>query len=287
MAYLDNIEEMYKKLYNSKQQQALQKKNQDLAGLQTEQSDISNQYTDLLNGLKTKQTDAQQGFYQDRNNVALNNAQRTQEIRDYMAKNNLMSSGENPDAIMRANTDLNNNLGNIYSAEKQSDNYYAGQMDSTNRDKLAKLTDLANRTRLVNEGYNSDLQAYKDQLDAQKLQDVNAYNQQQEQFKQQLALRAKSSSGSAKQPSATQIQKENANKAWADYRSFNNAESAGDWLLNPDVKQQIIYAAGYDVYNDMFKDYQNQTKYIKQYNPEKPNFINGYKWSSGRQLAPE
>lgn len=223
--YLKSLEDTYSKLYKTKEQEALRKKQQGLTDLEAQQNALINQYQELQNALNARKQATQrqyqglytdldnqlnQGkeqYYQDRNNASVNNVQRVQQIRDYMARNNLMSSGENVDATLRANTDYNNSLGNIYGAEQQftrgindkrneyslaEQNAYTdidNQLSAADREKAQKLAALSSQRNLLDTNYLSELQSYKDQLDADRVQKIAEYNEklrQEELQKQQI-----------------------------------------------------------------------------------------------------
>lgn len=252
-SYLDNIEDIYSKMYKTKEQQTLQKKQQSLADIEAQKTGVTNQYQELQNALKQRKQatasqyqglytnlnnqaqEGQQGYYQDRNNASVRNVQNVQSIRDYMARNNLMSSGENVDAMLRANTDLNNNLGSIYSNEQQfnrgiqdkRNSYLAqeqgayGEIDNSlsaaDREQAQKISDLMNRIRLTNEGYDSELMSYRDELESKKASEINAYNErlrQEELQKQQQEAQRIYEEQQRQIAYQREVEQQNAQRAW-------------------------------------------------------------------------
>lgn len=213
---LKEIQDLYDNLYASKYNELVKKKQQSLADLDTQETTTNNQYTDVVNnlnqkktdtgnkykqlytGLDTKQAEGKQQYYGERNNVAYNAAQKAQQIRDWMAKNNLLQSGESVDAQLRNNTDYSNNMGTVmtnetnfnrdilnnrnqYSAEEQGIyNDIGNQISSADREKAQKITDITNRRGSINTGFEGDNNALKSEIEAQRIKDVNTYNAEQE-----------------------------------------------------------------------------------------------------------
>lgn len=204
-------------------------------------TDATNKYKGLQTGLDTQQADAKNRYYDDRNQASVQNAKSTQQTRDYMAKNNLLQSGESVDAMLRGNTDLSNNLGairssedktnlaignqrNAYNQEEQS--YYQkidGMIGASEREKTQKLNELLAYRNSATEDYNAKKNSYFQQMEANKIKDINDYNEQlrreqvardnelkQQQFQREMAAQqqaARSSSsggGSAKEPSISE-----------------------------------------------------------------------------------
>lgn len=299
--YFQSIEDMYNKLKQAKKTSLENDTQQKLAGLDSQQQALANQYQELQNTLNARKQATQgqyqtlytgldnqlnQGkdqYYQDRNSAALNNAQNTQKIRDYMARNNLMSSGENVDAMLRGNTDYNNNLGNIYSNEQQftrgigdKRNQYSleeqnayndinNQLGAADREKAQKIADILNQRNLLNTSMLSELQAYQDQLDAQKVKDVADYN---ERLRQEAAARAqqaaaarasaaKASASSATKSAAAQKQKDT-DAVWNELYA-NIDQRSGEQFLQQN-RSAIISNLGSKVYKDML-DYVQNYKY--------------------------
>lgn len=238
----------YQELYNSLNQKKL---------------DTANQYKTIYGGLDTQQQQGKEQYYSDRNSAALSNAQKVQQLRDYMAKNNLSQSGENVDALLRQNTDYSNNLGNIYNNEQQFNrgiadkrNQYSlqeqgiyndigNQIGAAEREKVQKLSDLTNRKRLVNEGFAGDEQALREQIGAQTLNAINEFNTQ-------VAQRAAAARSATSRSSATQ---EKANKeaelngAYA--ALYNNMDRGYGQDFLRQNRDGIISAFGAKVYEDM------------------------------------
>lgn len=329
--YLSTIEEMYNKLYKSKENDILKKKQDALADLDSQKTSVNNQYQEVANTLNTKkdttksqyqglytgldnqQTAGKEQYYQDRNGAALGNVQKIQQIRDYMARNNIVSSGENVDAMLRSNTDYNNNLGSIYnneqkfnrdisdtrtkyaSEEQNTYNDINNQLSAADRDKAQKVSDLLNRIRLTNEGATSELQSYRDELDAKKMSEINNYYerlrqeqvqreeqerqrqyeaqqaaeqrawqeaQAQKEYERQLAQKKATSSGSSsrstKSSSSARTSSSGNNSATLAWEEFNkqfNAGTASLWL--DQYKDSLKNSVGTTEYNKMIKTYQD------------------------------
>lgn len=137
----ERITQMYDELYKKKQAELEKAKNQSLTNLDAE-----------------KET-TEKGYYTDKNKAYSQNVQNTQAIRDYMAKNNLLQSGENVDALLRSNSDLSNNVGLINDNQRSYNN------------------NLNTRRTTLNNNYLSDLASAKADYEAQKQKDLLAYEQ--------------------------------------------------------------------------------------------------------------
>ena len=153
---VEKITKMYDELYKKKQAELEKAKNQSLINLEEEKT----------SGEKT--------YYDDRNKAYTQNVQNTQAIRDYMAKNNLLQSGENVDALLRSTSDLSNNVGKINDNERTFNN------------------SINNRRTNLNNDYLSSLASAKADYEAQKQKDIMAY---EEQLRQEALARSSYSSG--------------------------------------------------------------------------------------------
>lgn len=145
-------------MYKSKEQALLNSKNNSLNDIQKQE--------------KQAETDA----YGYRNQAASQHAQNVQAARDYMAKNNLLQSGESVDALVRNNTSYTNNIGGI------------------NTNLLKQKDEYNNNRNLINKNYNSDLNSYKADVESQRAKALFDY---QEQLRQEALAQARAySSGS-------------------------------------------------------------------------------------------
>ena len=79
------------------------------------QSELEKAKTNSLNELNQQKVDGETEYYNEKNKSSLANVKNVQAIRDYMARNNLLNSGENADAILRNRTDYANDIGRINS----------------------------------------------------------------------------------------------------------------------------------------------------------------------------
>jgi hypothetical protein len=305
--YLQTLDDAYSKLYTSKQTDLESKKKKDLADLDTVEAGIKNTYKGVKDGLGTRKTDTQakysglytgldnqltegkEGYYNDRNGAALDNSQRYQEIKDYMARNNLMSSGENVDAMLRANTNYNNILGNIYSSEKKFEkgigdtrnqynldeqnayNDIDNQLSASESEEATKLADIMTKRGQLDTDMNSELLSYKDSLDAQKLIDINEYNERLRQeavAKEMAAAEAKaaaarsSSSGGSRSSSSSSAQDKkqkeaDTNATWAElYNQIDDRSGEAFLRQNRDNIIQNLGSAEYNKMLDYVKNYQ-------------------------------
>ena len=151
------INSMYDELYKKKQSELEKAKNNSLAELNQQKED------------------GQAEYYNEKNKSSLANQKNTQAIRDYMARNNLLNSGENADAILRNRTDYANDIGRINSDHRQFNNNIERQKSKLNSD------------------YNYDLATAKSDYEAQKQKALLDYQMQQQQL---AAARSYSGGGS-------------------------------------------------------------------------------------------
>ena len=153
---IEDIKKMYDAMENSKIQDFEKAKNKSLADLQAREEQNKNT------------------FYKQRDDVAYNSAKNTQQIRDYMAKNNLMQSGESVDALLRNNTDYSNRMGNVDANE------------------VTFRNDIARERNLVDRNYENDTNALRSQIEMERIKAINDYNERlrQEQLAAQQIGRA-------------------------------------------------------------------------------------------------
>lgn len=210
---IQDIQAMYDKLYSSKYNDLLKKKNQSIQDLEGQQSQVNNQYQDLYNSLNQKKLDTQnqyktlysgldnqytqgqQKFYNDRNSVDVGVNQNLARLKEMMAAKGWTQGGENMQAQLQANTDRSNGLGQVrtnetsynqgindkrnqYSLQEQGIyNDIGNQVSAAEREKTQRISDLVDKIRLANESFAGDEQALKDSIDAQKIKDINDYNE--------------------------------------------------------------------------------------------------------------
>ena len=98
------------------------------------QSELEKAKNNSLNELKQQKADGEVEYYNEKNKSSLANQKNTQAIRDYMARNNLLNSGENADAILRNRTDYANDIGRINSDHRQFNNNIERQKSKLNSD---------------------------------------------------------------------------------------------------------------------------------------------------------
>lgn len=139
------------------------------------QSELEKAKNNSLNELNQQKADGEVEYYNEKNKSSLANQKNTQAIRDYMARNNLLNSGENADAILRNRTDYANDIGRINSDHRQFNNNIERQKSKLNSD------------------YNYDLATAKSDYEAQKQKALLDYQMQQQQL---AAARSYSGGGS-------------------------------------------------------------------------------------------
>jgi hypothetical protein len=187
------------------------------------------------------------------------NAQKIQQIRDYMARNNILNSGENIDAMLRSNSDYSNAMGNINNNESSFNTGLDTQYLTGQREQADKITDVNNRRRVANENYNNELQSYYDQIDALKLADQEAEAQQQKALAAQKSYASSSrSSGGGSGSSSTASEKAQKEQmlrdTWINFRNELDNGTADSYLK--EYRDSLIATFGNDVYNEMYKFYQ-------------------------------
>ena len=140
------------------------------------QSELEKAKNNSLNELNQQKADGQIEYYNEKNKSSLANQKNTQAIRDYMARNNLLNSGENADAILRNRTDYANDIGRINSDHRNFNNNIERQKSKLNSD------------------YNYDIATAKSDYEAQKQKALMDYKLQQQQL---AAAYSRSSGGSS------------------------------------------------------------------------------------------
>lgn len=161
---VQEIQKMYDNLYSSRYNDLVKTKNNSLADLDKQEAENK------------------ENFYNQRNQTAVSNASSKRSIRDYMAKNNLLQSGESVDALLRNNTDYANSMGAINSNEAKFKN------------------DIINSRNKINSEFEGNNNALKGEIEAQKIKDILAYQEKQAELAAQAAARSYSagSGGSSK-----------------------------------------------------------------------------------------
>ena len=140
------------------------------------QSELEKAKNNSLNELNQQKADGEVEYYNEKNKSSLANQKNTQAIRDYMARNNLLNSGENADAILRNRTDYANDIGRINSDHRNFNNNIERQKSKLNSD------------------YNYDIATAKSDYEAQKQKALMDYKLQQQQL---AAAYSRSSGGSS------------------------------------------------------------------------------------------
>ena len=140
------------------------------------QSELEKAKNNSLNELNQQKADGEVEYYNEKNKSSLANQKNTQAIRDYMARNNLLNSGENADAILRNRTDYANDIGRINSDHRNFNNNIERQKTKLNSD------------------YNYDIATAKSDYEAQKQKALMDYKLQQQQL---AAAYSRSSGGSS------------------------------------------------------------------------------------------
>ena len=221
---IDKIKQMYTDLYNSRYGDLEREKSEGYQSATNQENQVKNNYAEALkkyeqNKLETQnkyktlntnldnqQTEAKNTYYNQRNQAAVNNAKTTARTRDWLAANNLLQSGENVDAMLRANTDFNNTLGTIYTNEQATNrsindtrNQYAldeqaaynsinNSIGAAEREQAQKLNEILAYRKSLDDNFGSKLNSLKSEISANAIKDINAYNEQlrQEAWQKQM-----------------------------------------------------------------------------------------------------
>ena len=221
---IDKIKQMYTDLYNSRYGDLEREKSEGYQSATNQENQVKNNYAEALkqyeqNKLETQnkyktlytnldnqQKEAKNTYYNQRNQAAVNNAKTTAQIRDWLAANNLLQSGENVDAMLRANTDFNNTLGTIYTNEQATNrsindarNQYAldeqaaynsinNSIGAAEREQAQKLNEILAYRKSLDDNFVSKLNSLKSEISANAIKEINAYNEQlrQEAWQKQM-----------------------------------------------------------------------------------------------------
>lgn len=252
---ISDIEKIYQNMFESQRQNLKNKTDQELLGLTSQENQVNNEYQTLVNELANRRKQAQGEYQTQQNQAAVGNARNVAGIRDWMAKNNLLQSGENVDAILRANTDYGNEQGRIKGAESQ---YYTGldmQRGTADREKANRLSDIMGKRNLINNSFNDQVMALQKEMEAQKARELLQYKQQQEAIaRQQAAARATRTSGGSR--SSTSNTKDGIRSQFAQLMQDPNA-NVYQWLEGN--RNALINVLGETEYNQMRAMFNNYT----------------------------
>ena len=270
MAIKDDIAKMYDSLYKSKLGALENSRNEALLGLANREKSISNNYVTTESNLNKQREDTKNSYldrytqldneyqkgekkyYNDRDNAALGNSRNTQAIRDYMARANLIQSGESVDALLRNNTDHINTQNSIYAQENEfkrdlgntrsqyqrdEASTYAGfdnQLAAAMRDRDLNLAAILSEREQANKSYNSSLESIKSEVEYARIKELNDYNKMLEEraYQQQLAAASRSYSGGSGS-------------------SSGGSSSYSDSKVASDLKNEVNYLVGTNDYSRM------------------------------------
>lgn len=181
--------------------------------------DVENRYKGLYTGLDNEKKQGDEQFYRDRNAVDVGVNQNLIRTREALAANNLLGGGANLQAQLNMSTDRMNGLGTVatnqakynqtladrraqYMMEEQSSyNDLENQRLDAERNKAQKLQELMNQINLINSQGMSDDEAIKAEIEAQRIRDILAYQEQAR------AAAARSSGGSSRSSSGSSSKK--------------------------------------------------------------------------------
>lgn len=275
---VDNIKKMYDSLYKSKYDELVRQKENALKETSNRENqtnlqykelsdkynqnrlETQNKYKGLYTGLDNQQAEAKEKYYGDRNTVASQNARQAQQIRDYMAKNNLLQSGENVDAMLRSNTDYSNNMANVYTNEQNTNraigdkrNEYKlteqtayssidNAISAAERERTQKIQELMAYKKSLEDDFLSKNNSLRSEIESSALRDINAYNEQlrREQWEaeqQRLAYERQVAEQKRQEEAARQLAAQQAS-----YRSSSSGgSSSSETKLKNDLKAEFEY----------------------------------------------
>lgn len=334
MGVKEDIEKMYESLYNSKVTDLQRQKEEALLQLGNKESGINNQYLDTQNNINKNKKDTESAYldkytqldrdldtgkkkyYSDKDNAALSNSKNTQAIRDYMARANLIQSGESVDALLRQQTDFTNTKNSIYGQENEfvrnvdntrtqykrdeSSAYesFNNQLASAMRDKDQNLAAILAERNQAEKSYTSGLNSAKSEIDYNKIKDLNSYNQALEEREYQAKLlaeeraynermaaasRAASYSGSsgggssASSAASSTISSKDLKAQFLDLMGNKNTNYQASNFLKEN-KDNLVDQYGYAFYKDLYDTYWKDIGDYYAAQSKKTNTINNLKY---------
>ena len=273
----------YDLLKKAKEQAALNVKNNANLVLNGQETGVNNNYTDLMATLAKRKTDAETAkttqLGQGENAYSTQRDQAVQGVnnsmsgaRDWLASHGISGSNENADQMGRMQTQLGNKLSGVNVSKNTYDtgvnNNFNGVMTevgnsqmSADREKSLKIAEILAARTSADNTYNSDVQAGNDAIEAQKLQDYQAYNErlrqeqvqaQQAEMSRQASYSKSSSASSSKQAAADS--KAELNSIYAELYSQSDNGNGEQFLTQN--RQALIEKYGNSVYSDMRKTFE-------------------------------
>lgn len=176
--------------------------------------DTQNKYKDLYSGLANKEKDGVSNYYNERNQVSYDNAKNVQSLREYMARNNLASSGESVDGMLRNNTDFSNNMGTVknneqlflrdigdtrsrYNSEEVSAYVnYDNQLAQALSERNSALAELQGQRASIKKNWDIERQSAYNDIEAQRAKAIFDYQQAEKDRALQRELASMSGGGS-------------------------------------------------------------------------------------------
>lgn len=262
---LDELNKSYDSLYKSRMGQLTSARDQELLNLsgqggkirsnyditlrdiEKSRLDTQNKYLDLYTGLVNKQRDGVADYYNQRNGAMFQNAKNVQALREHMARNNLLASGESVDGMLRNNSDFSNNMGGIKSNESlflrelnDTRNRYKGEEQSAytsfensrlkaSEEKARLIAELAAQKSGIYSKFNKDKLSAFDDIEAQKAKAIFDYQQAEKDRALQRELASRSYGGGGGSSSYGLTYEEMLKGAVGDYKArYDEAIANGD-----------------------------------------------------------
>lgn len=285
----------YDLLKKSKLEEALNKKNNAISSLQTQQTGIENTYKDLADTLAKRKADlaakntadnqnldsqlqtGTENYMQQRDQGVIANTNQTKAIQDWYAKNNIANSTASADELGRQATTLANTLGTINSNKNSFEtgitnnrnlvnldysngvNDLVNQDNAAQREKAQKLAEILNLITGANSAYDSEAQSINDSVEAEKLKAINDYNEQLRQEAVKAAEAERDRQFQAQQASLSRSSSSNTSSAKAQKeQATNQAWSRFNEEFKDGTADQYLQQYGSDIINTLGYDVYNE-----------------------------
>ena len=267
----------------AREQAALNVKNNANLALDGQQTGVNNNYTDLMATLAKRKTDAETAkttqLGQGENAFSTQRDQAVQGVnnsmsgaRDWLASHGISGSNENADQMGRMQTQLGNKLSGVNVSKNNYDtgvnNNFNGVMSevgnsqmSADREKTQKIAEILAARTSADNTYNSDVQSGNNAIEAQKLQDYQAYNERLRQEQVQVQQAEMSRQASYSKSSNAASDKRDKAQAEAELKGiyseiYTQADVGNGENFLTKNRQGIIEKYGNSVYADMMKTFE-------------------------------
>jgi hypothetical protein len=250
MGYEQDLADRYNRLYEARKAGIKTKLDTGLNDVLNEENQVNSDYTSMANKLNDMRNETKQDFYGQRNGVDLLYNQSNNRMKNMASANNWRGGELQQMAQDTENTRMNN-TGNLMTEESKAIKGYNNQEADSLRNKMLKIQEFNNRRNLLNQNYQSEDTATKNELEAQRMAELEQYNNQMRSASGGGSGRS-SSGGSSSSSGKAPTQAQYTNMAYVDFENFDNPSDRLDWLEAN--KSDIIENAGYKTYTDMLSE---------------------------------